>query len=62
MNTAGKKKIQHVVNLSFWINQDGWVHMYDVLDRPLIYCSPLLYIICLMQSLKAHRNIIGYKE
>lgn len=59
-----KKKIRHVVNLSFWINQDGWVHMCDVLDRSLIYCSPLLYIyiICLMQSLKAHGNIIGYKE
>lgn len=44
MSTAGNDKMQHVVNLSFWINQDEGVHMCDVLDRALIYGSPLLYI------------------
>lgn len=57
MNTTRNYTIQHVVSLSLRINQDGWVHVCDVPD---ILLTHAIYIICLMQSLKACRNIIGY--
>lgn len=61
LSTAGNDKMQHVVNLSLWINHIEGVHMLYAWYGFDILLTPTIYITFLMQSLEAHWNIIGFK-